>query len=186
MCTKIFWIVILHSSPIRKNIGWILWANSTMNICDCHAECDILPWPIIPIKPYSDAHQPMTSHEHHRHVSPATRLFVQLLNLRIFKCWFINEIHIFHCMGNIFCGILEFRKVRLKSTQNILPIHWKKRFSYNVENVRALQFTSSYAQKQKSKSKKKQQQKNNNQKPKNRQTKQTKHLGNYARLSTFQ
>ena len=62
----------------------------------------------------------------------------ELLNLRTLKFSYVNKIHIFQCMGKIFC--VEFQRYPLKfhtkylahfkgtlwnSTQNILPIHWK-------------------------------------------------------------
>ena len=67
----------------------------------------------------------------------------ELLNLRALKFSPLNKIHIFECMGKIFC--VEFQRYPLNSTQNILPIHWKVRFLYNIEILRALRFKSSYA-----------------------------------------
>ena len=39
----------------------------------------------------------------------------------------------------------NFKGTLWNSTQNILPIHWKIRFLYNIEILRALRFKSSYA-----------------------------------------
>ena len=39
----------------------------------------------------------------------------------------------------------NFKGTLWNSTQNILPIHWKVRFLYNIEILRALRFKSSYA-----------------------------------------
>ena len=39
----------------------------------------------------------------------------------------------------------NFKGCLWNSIQNILPIHWNIRFSYNVENLRALTFRSVYA-----------------------------------------
>ena len=41
--------------------------------------------------------------------------------------------------------VWNFKGYLWNSTQNIVPIHWKVRFLYNVENVRALIFKSSCA-----------------------------------------
>ena len=67
----------------------------------------------------------------------------ELLNLRALKISPVNKIHIFQCMGKIFCA--EFQRYPWNSTQNILPIHWKVRFLYNIGILRALRFKSSYA-----------------------------------------
>ena len=67
-----------------------------------------------------------------------------LLNLRALKFSHANKIDIFQCMGKIFC--VEFQRYPLKrSTQNILPIHWKMWFLCNIEILRALRFKSSHA-----------------------------------------
>ena len=66
----------------------------------------------------------------------------ELLNLRALKFSPVNKIHIFQCMGKIFC--VEFQRYPLKFTQNIFPIHWKIWFLYNIEILRALRFKSSY------------------------------------------
>ena len=55
----------------------------------------------------------------------------KLLNLRALKCSPANKIHIFQCMGKIFEW--NFRWYLWNSTQNILPIHGRMHFSYNVE-----------------------------------------------------
>ena len=39
----------------------------------------------------------------------------------------------------------NFKGTLWNSTQNILPIHWKVRFLYNIEILRALRLKSSYA-----------------------------------------
>ena len=39
----------------------------------------------------------------------------------------------------------NFKGTLWNSTQNILPIHWRVRFLYNIEILRALRFKSSYA-----------------------------------------
>ena len=68
----------------------------------------------------------------------------ELLNLRAFKFSPLNKIYHFQCMGKIFC--VEFQRYPLKfHTQNILPLHWKIWFLYNIEILRALRFKSSYA-----------------------------------------
>ena len=59
----------------------------------------------------------------------------KLLNLRALKFSPVNEIHFFQWMGKIFWN----------STQNILPIHWKIWFLYNIEILKALRFTRKYA-----------------------------------------
>ena len=41
--------------------------------------------------------------------------------------------------------VWNFKGTLWNSTQNILPIHWKMRFLYNIEILRALRFKSSYA-----------------------------------------
>ena len=65
-----------------------------------------------------------------------------LLNLmRALKFSPVNKIHIFQCMRKVFC--VEFQRYP-NSTQNILPIHWKIWFLYNIEILRALRFKSSY------------------------------------------
>ena len=66
----------------------------------------------------------------------------ELLNLRALKFSPVNKIYIFQCMGKIF-GV-EFQRYLSNSTQNIIPIHWKIWFLYNIEIWRALRFRSSY------------------------------------------
>ena len=55
-----------------------------------------------------------------------------LLILRAVKLSYADKIHIFQCMGKIFC--VKFERYPLNFTQNILPIHWKMQFLYHVEN----------------------------------------------------
>ena len=67
----------------------------------------------------------------------------ELLNLRALKFSPVNKIHIFQCMGKIFC--VEFQRYPLKfHTQ--YPTHTLKDmfFLYNTEISRALRFKSSY------------------------------------------
>ena len=66
----------------------------------------------------------------------------ELLNLRALQFSPVNKIHIFQCTGEIF--VAEFKGTLWNSTQNILPIHWKIRFLYSIEILRALMFKSSY------------------------------------------
>ena len=66
----------------------------------------------------------------------------ELLNVRALKFSTVNKINIFQCMGKIFC--VEFQRYPLNSTQNILPIHWKIWFLYNIEILRVLRFKSLY------------------------------------------
>ena len=66
----------------------------------------------------------------------------ELLNLRALKFSHVNTICIFQCMGKIFC--VEFQRYLWNSTQNILHIHWKISFLYNMDILRALRFKSSY------------------------------------------
>ena len=47
----------------------------------------------------------------------------ELLKLRALKIPMLYKNRIFQCMSKIFC--VEFQRVPLKSTQNILPTHWK-------------------------------------------------------------
>ena len=65
----------------------------------------------------------------------------ELLNLRALKISKLHKNHIFQCMGKIFC--VEFQRVPLNSTQNILPIHWKMWILFTYENLWALWFKSS-------------------------------------------
>ena len=67
----------------------------------------------------------------------------ELLNLRALKFSPVNKIHIFQCMGTIFC--VEFQRVPLKFHTKYLPTLWKMPFLYNVEILRALRFKSSSA-----------------------------------------
>ena len=60
----------------------------------------------------------------------------QLVNLGALRSSLLNKLCIFQYMGKIFC--VEFQGYLWNFTQNMLPIHW------NVENLRALRFTSSY------------------------------------------
>ena len=53
----------------------------------------------------------------------------------------VNKIHIFQCIGRIFC--VEIEGNIWNSIQNILPLHWKMRFLYKVEILRDLTFKSS-------------------------------------------
>ena len=54
----------------------------------------------------------------------------------------LNKLHIFQWRGKIIC--VEFHTNYIwNSTQNILPIHWKIWFLYNVEYLRAHRFMSS-------------------------------------------
>ena len=66
----------------------------------------------------------------------------EFLNLRALKFSTVNEIHIFQCMGKIFC--VEFQRYPLKLHTKYLPIQWKIWFSYNIEILRVLRFKSSY------------------------------------------
>ena len=76
----------------------------------------------------------------------------ELLNLRALQFSLVNKIHIFQCMGKIFC--MEFQRYPLKfhtkylthwnSIQNIWPIYWKIWFLYNSDILRAPRFKSSY------------------------------------------
>ena len=77
----------------------------------------------------------------HQNVQGRLKNTYKLVNLETFKSSPLNKLHIFQCMGNIFCvdkGYLW------NSAQNILPVHWKMLFLCNVENLRALRFTNSY------------------------------------------
>ena len=65
----------------------------------------------------------------------------ELLNPRALKFSPVNKMHIFQCMGKIF--VCNFKGYLWNYTQNILPIHWKKRFWYNIEILRALAIKSS-------------------------------------------
>ena len=67
----------------------------------------------------------------------------ELLNLRALKFSPVNKIHIFQCMGTIFC--VEFQRVPLKFHTKYLPTLWKMQFLNNVEILRALRFKSSSA-----------------------------------------
>ena len=67
-----------------------------------------------------------------------------LINLGTLKSSLLNKLHIFHCMGKICCA--EFQRVPLKFHSKLISYHTSKLFfSYNVKNLRALIFTSSYA-----------------------------------------
>ena len=55
----------------------------------------------------------------------------ELVNLLL-----VNKLHIFQCVWNL-------KGNPWNSTQNILPIHWKRRFLFSIENFRALRFMSS-------------------------------------------
>ena len=59
----------------------------------------------------------------------------ELANLGTLKSSPLNKLHIFQCMVKIFC--VESQRVPLKFHTKILPIHWKIRFLYNVENLPA-------------------------------------------------
>ena len=67
----------------------------------------------------------------------------ELLNLRALKCSPVNKIHIFQCMGKIFC--VEFQRYPLKFHTKYLTHTLKDIFLYNNEILRALRFKSSYA-----------------------------------------
>ena len=64
-----------------------------------------------------------------------------LWNLRALKFSPVNKMHIFQCMDKIF--LWNFKGNLWNATQNILPIHWKIWFLYNIEILRALGFKSS-------------------------------------------
>ena len=60
----------------------------------------------------------------------------ELLNLRALKFSPVNK------MGKIYF-VRNFKGTLWNSTQNIIPIHWKVWFSYNIEILRALRVKSS-------------------------------------------
>ena len=69
----------------------------------------------------------------------------ELVTLRAYKFSPVDKIHIFQCMGMIFC--VEFQRVPLKfHTKYLIFIHWNIIFLlWNLENLRALRVKSSYA-----------------------------------------
>ena len=67
----------------------------------------------------------------------------ELLNLRALKFSPVNKMHIFQCMGKIFC--VEFQRVPLKFHTKYLTHTLKDTFLWNVEILRALRVKSSYA-----------------------------------------
>ena len=67
----------------------------------------------------------------------------ELLNLRVLKFLPTDKIYIFQCMVKIFC--VDFQRYPLKFHTNLLPMHWKIWFLYDIEISRALRFKSSYA-----------------------------------------
>ena len=66
----------------------------------------------------------------------------ELLNLRALKFSPVNEIQ---CNVWVRYFVWNFKGTLWNSTQNILPVHWKIWFLYNIEILRALRFKSSYA-----------------------------------------
>ena len=67
----------------------------------------------------------------------------ELLNLRALKYSPADKTYIFNVWVRYFAW--NFKGTLWNSTQNILLIHWKIWFSYNIEILRALRFKSSYA-----------------------------------------
>ena len=67
----------------------------------------------------------------------------ELLNLTALKFSPVNKIHIFQCMGKIFC--VEFQRYPLQFHTKYLTHILKIRFLYNIEILRALRFKSSYS-----------------------------------------
>ena len=65
----------------------------------------------------------------------------ELLNLRALKFSYVNKIHIFQCMGKIFC--VEFQRYPLKFHTKYLTHTLKDMILYNMEILRALRFKSS-------------------------------------------
>ena len=61
----------------------------------------------------------------------------ELLNQRALKYSPVNKVHIFQCMGMIFC--VEFQRYPLKfhTKYSILPIHWKVWLLYNIEILKS-------------------------------------------------
>ena len=66
----------------------------------------------------------------------------QLLNLEARKFSLINKLHVFECMGKINI-VWNFKWNLWNSTQNILPIHWKRWILFSVDNLGTFRFTSS-------------------------------------------
>ena len=67
----------------------------------------------------------------------------ELLNLRALKISPVNKIHIFQCMGKIFC--VEFQRYPLKFHTKYLTHTLKDTILYNIGILRALRFKSLYA-----------------------------------------
>ena len=67
----------------------------------------------------------------------------ELLNLRALKFSPVNKIHIFQCMGKIFC--VEFQRYPLKFHTKYLTHTLKDMILYSIGILRALRFKSSYA-----------------------------------------
>ena len=65
-------------------------------------------------------------------------LFCELLNLHFSTNYTSFNMWVRYSVWN-------FKGYLWNSTQNILPIHWKTWFLYNVKNLRAPRFMSSYA-----------------------------------------
>ena len=68
----------------------------------------------------------------------------ELLNLRALKYSPVIEIQIFQINVWVRYFVWNFKGALWNSTQNILPIHWKIWFLYNIDILRALRFKSSY------------------------------------------
>ena len=66
----------------------------------------------------------------------------ELLNLRALKISPVNKIHIFQCMGKIFC--VEFQRYPLKFHTKYLTHTLKDMIFIQHRNLRALRFKSSY------------------------------------------
>ena len=66
-----------------------------------------------------------------------------LLNLRALKILAVNKMHIFQCLGKIFC--VEFQRVPLKFHPKYLTPTLKDTFLYDIEILRAHGFKSSWA-----------------------------------------
>ena len=67
----------------------------------------------------------------------------EILNLRARKFTHINKLHIFQCMEMRYSASNFKGNLWNNSTQNILPIHRKRRLLFSIENVRAFRYTSS-------------------------------------------
>ena len=67
----------------------------------------------------------------------------ELLNLRALKFSSVTESTSFNVWVKYF--VWNFKGTLWNSTQNIIPIHWKIWFLYNIEILRALGFKSSYS-----------------------------------------